>query len=227
MRCALVVWLVHGVALRVAWSVDGVLRRVHLVCCVDCPWQSTVFVLCGVGSVAWLLCPCYNQPRRGGAVCVRTGSRGSPDTASSGHHRRAAATAGEWCRAGPIRTAACVYPACTSPPPSIIWLCFYMLVCAGRCASQEEAQRKRAAEAEAARKRAEVWGLVGEGLEMRWGLFRHEPAFPPPPPARKPRLIIRVFVVWMGGALRGGWGPAPASTRGWGYAALATPSNDY
>ncbi len=136
--------------MRVAWSVDGVLRCVHLVLSVDTvsPWQSPVRVLwalcgpCCVLCAVPLLCArcvlcglcaalcsralcehdCHvtplvvwrwfsvlvtTSPRRGGTVCVRTGSRGSPDTASPGHHRRAAATAGEWYQAGPTRRLVC------------------------------------------------------------------------------------------------------------------------
>jgi hypothetical protein len=50
-------------------------------------------------------------------------------------------------------------------PLSMTWLCLCILVCVGRCALQEETQRKRAAEAEAQRKRAEVLAGCGGAEE--------------------------------------------------------------
>jgi hypothetical protein len=58
-----------------------------------------------------------------------------------------------------------------------------LVVCWHACVLQEEAQRKRAAEAEAARKRAEVWRVwLGRGGRCDGGLCGGSPRFHPPPP---------------------------------------------
>jgi hypothetical protein len=97
-----------------AWSLLCTVCCAAVVCALCAMWTACCIVfsvdsiamelrsLCGLDSVSVF------QPAPVVAVrCVRTGSRGSPDTASSGHHRRAAATAGEWYQAGPTRRLVC------------------------------------------------------------------------------------------------------------------------